>query len=209
MLGARLLLAVTMIFTYPMEMFVARHALLTFVHNYNKPEDEMFGNISYRLSDNEALLGTLTDGIENGGDLALSNSQKMESSMSYMTRESEAAPLKPSLSTHFGVSLILFTTSVTLALVVGDLHIVLALTGALAASVLGYILPAAVYFKTYEAQWNSALLLFDRNSPNFEPNFWTRIASLKRFFVPAGMLLFGVLALIIGVGSVLYELGSE
>lgn len=195
MIGARLLLALTMIFTYPMEMVVARHTVLAFYHGIVDPP--------LAAGDAEApLLGSgSADGSINSGR----NSVLTRSSMA----DSERPPHQPELLNHFLITLALWTPSVVIALLVSDVRITLELTGALAASFLGYILPAAVYFKFYNNDWDVAIAKFDSNSVVFESNVFTRIGGLAKFVVPALMMLFGFLAMFVGVGSVIYELISN
>jgi len=68
--------------------------------------------------------------------------------------EDQELPVHPAV--HIGVTLLLWTSSVAIAILFGDLTVVLALTGSLAGSMLGYIIPAAIYFKTYEQEWSIA-----------------------------------------------------
>ena len=54
---------------------------------------------------------------------------------------------RASSTQHVGVTLALFASSVAVAVSTDDLGVVLALTGGFSASVIGFIMPAALYFK--------------------------------------------------------------
>lgn len=79
------------------------------------------------------------------------------------------------------------------------------LQGAVAASALGYIIPGLVYLQTYRRELNKAQLAFDISSEYYEPTPLKRFNKLKRFLFPIFLLLFGIMSLFIGVGSVIYE----
>ena len=87
-----------------------------------------------------------------------------------------------------------------------NLKVVLALTGALAASMLGYIIPAALYMKTYEAELLSVLQKFDRESTSYEALPYQRVMSGSKFMLPLFMFVFGFIAMLTGVGTVFYEM---
>jgi uncharacterized membrane protein len=70
---------------------------------------------------------------------------------------------------------------------------------------LGYILPALIYFKTFETEFNKSRLAWDSTSEYFQPRLEKRIAVSKRFMMPAFLLFFGVLALVVGVSTVIYD----
>ena len=81
--------------------------------------------------------------------------------------------------------------------------------GSLAASMLGYIMPACIYFKSYETELRKALKKFDKNSDEYEALFQTKYESLKNFIFPFLMLCFGLIAMVTGVGSVFYDIGTH
>jgi hypothetical protein len=114
-----------------------------------------------------------------------------------------------SLPQHLGFTLGLWGSSLLLSLVVSDLHLVLALTGAVAASLLAYILPALIYLKTYEAHWVKARAGFDPTSNHYQPHVVRRVRKLRRFVFPFCLLLFGILSLVVGVGTVIYEVAFQ
>jgi solute carrier family 38 (sodium-coupled neutral amino acid transporter), member 11 len=196
MIGARLLLALTMIFTYPMEMVVARHTVLSFYHGVFVPP---------AAEGEQPLLGIVSSDDDGGGS---SHSQRSSNTArgSIVSTVSELPPHKPSLVNHFMITFALWVPSVAIALLVSDVRITLELTGALAASFLGYIMPAAIYFKFYSADWDQAIARFDSTSEHYQPEIVSRFGGLRKFVVPGFMMGFGFLAMFVGVGSVIYGL---
>lgn len=61
-----------------------------------------------------------------------------------------------STAEHIAVTFLLWAIPVALAICFPNLEVVLGLTGALAASILGYVLPAVLYIKTYEIEFTEA-----------------------------------------------------
>jgi len=172
MLVGRLLLAITMVFTFPMECFVARHALVSVWQSIQTPPPS---------SPADLLTITPTSSAED------TTGQQM------------------STMTHVSVTLGLWSTTVAIAISFGDLRIVLAITGALAASMLGYILPALLYFKTYEVDFKKARLAFSPTSEYYQPRLQNRLRGIQKFLFPGFCLVFGAVALVIGVATVISE----
>ncbi|KAL7531234.1 hypothetical protein ACHAWF_003682 [Thalassiosira exigua] len=132
--AARMLLAFTMFFTYPMESFVARHVLIMLVHNgdmdarggftlenESRVEEEELGEGGGGEGDDATVHTTATSGsiIEGGGILCMNRRQTWTVMVYLMT-------LLPSL-------------------VVSDIGPVLSLTGAIGGSCISYIGPGLVY----------------------------------------------------------------
>ncbi len=103
---------------------------------------------------------------------------------------------------HAAVTVSLWLTSITLAILFDDLGVVLALTGAVAASCLGYILPALLYLKSYETELNAAREVLIKDSSAYRSNWREQIAAFRQFYVPFFMIFFGGLAGILGVATV-------
>lgn len=74
---------------------------------------------------------------------------------------------------------------------------------------LGYILPAMIYFKTFEVELRKAKLAWDVNSEYYRPRFSDRVRVCRRFLVPAFLLGFGIVALVIGVSTVMYDIAHS
>jgi hypothetical protein len=73
---------------------------------------------------------------------------------------------------------------------------------------LAYILPALLYLKTHQARWTRTRAGFDPSSNHYQPNIIRRVRKLRRFVFPFCLLTFGILSLVIGVGTVVYEVAS-
>ena len=70
---------------------------------------------------------------------------------------------------------------------------------------LGYILPALIYLKTFSTELTKARLAWNAKSDYYHPRLANRLAVSKRFFLPVFLLVFGMIALIVGVATVLYD----
>ena len=118
--AARILLAITMVLTYPMELFVARKALHAIVYGPNVPI---------------------------------------------------------TIHRHYALTFTLFVLTLTVGMVTTDLGFVLEFTGAISASIIGYIMPPLLYMRT--------------------PAFLTAGSRSEKFKV-YGLLIFGVVAMVAG-----------
>lgn len=190
---SRGLLALTMVFTYPMECFVARHCLLSVMEKIFHPVEEKVniegneGEIQFPR-DLETLI------VEKKGFI-----EKM-------------AP--------YVISILLFVVTLSIALVTSKLGAVSALTGAVAASVLGYILPALLYLQSYREEvtktlktWPIIRYYFILPNPsasvvdlelieeNRDNNWELRV----KVILPLLMLFFGFISLVVGVTTVLMQ----
>eukprot|EP00579_Thalassiosira_antarctica_P029102 CAMPEP_0202026498 /NCGR_PEP_ID=MMETSP0905-20130828/59036_1 /ASSEMBLY_ACC=CAM_ASM_000554 /TAXON_ID=420261 /ORGANISM="Thalassiosira antarctica, Strain CCMP982" /LENGTH=407 /DNA_ID=CAMNT_0048589729 /DNA_START=22 /DNA_END=1242 /DNA_ORIENTATION=+ len=126
--GARVLLAITMFFTYPMESFVARHVLIMLVHNGDMDarggftlENESLVEQEELGEDDATVNTTISTGsvIEGGGVLCMNRRQTW--------------------------TIMCYLVTLLPALVVNDIGPVLSLTGAVGGSCISYIGPGLVY----------------------------------------------------------------
>lgn len=106
---------------------------------------------------------------------------------------------------HVLITLILWSTSVGLAILSNDLGMVLSLTGALAASLLGYVMPALIFIKTYEDSFRDATILLRRINTVNPPALFELMRKFKNFYIPMFMIIFGTLSLVIGVTTVFVQ----
>ncbi|CAM9697908.1 unnamed protein product [Chrysoparadoxa australica] len=147
--AARFLLALTMTFTYPMEMFVARH---------------VFDASIFRR-----LLGCPVN-------------------WHYNWR-------------HYGITLSLWLMSMFVALSTDNLGAVLELVGAIAASMLGYILPSMIYLQMHRTELSAACAKWDKTGPDYVVELTARVMAFQPFFLPFFMLAFGLVAMLAGTIS--------
>ena len=195
MLSARLLLAITMVFTYPMECYVARHCVFAAINEYY-----------VHRSDTANTAAVVSSGVSN----PVQGSTEKDPEVNRRGGDSSSAAAEPPhITVHVAITLALWTVSVTIAIVFGDLAVIFALTGALSASFLGYILPSALYLTTYAAQVSNVISCCRSASPDFEPSLKMRISRVCPFVIPVVMLIFGIFALIVGVATVGYDLAQE
>ena len=80
-----------------------------------------------------------------------------------------------------------------IAVVATDLSLVLAITGSIAASCLGYTIPGIVFIKTYQNEFYEMI-----NNKTITLN------NIKKFGLPIFMIIFGLLSLLIGILTVLF-----
>jgi len=146
---ARLMLALTMIFTYPMEIFVTRHSLFCLIFGYSP-----------------TLEGT------------------------------RQMPIK----WHIGITIGLWFLSLIVGLTVTDLGIILELTGAFSASMLGFILPAMCWFKVFSFMklWNTSRKCWNPTHPLYRSTIAGKLAAARDFYLPLMIWIFGVIALVAG-----------
>lgn len=109
---------------------------------------------------------------------------------------------------HVAVTLLLWMVTVMLALAFDDLGVVLALTGAVAASCLGYILPAMIYIKCYWQELQAAMQVIDKDSPSYDPSTMGQLLAFRQFWMPFFMIVFGVLACLLGIATVFSDRGE-
>ncbi|KAL7533600.1 hypothetical protein ACHAXR_008576 [Thalassiosira sp. AJA248-18] len=137
--SARVLLAFTMFFTYPMESFVARHVLIMLVHNGDMDarggftlENESLIEEEELGEDDATVNTTITTGsiIEGGGVLCM-NRRQTWTILIYLT--------------DWAVTNKLWQISLFPALIFSDIGPVLSLTGSVGGSCISYIGPGLVY----------------------------------------------------------------
>jgi len=179
-------LAITMVFTFPMECFVARHAVFSAYHKYR-----------YYKSPDHGLGDYECDTVDTAGDEHV------------ISPHPDPNHEPPKLLPHVLVTLLLWGSAVFIAVIFPDLRIVLALTGALAASMLGYILPSMTYIKTFQAEWTTMISALTPTSHCYKPVLTERIRATEQFMLPVCLLVFGLLAMFIGVGTVFYDIATE
>eukprot|EP00985_Skeletonema_marinoi_P013724 scaffold6849_cov157-Skeletonema_marinoi.AAC.11 len=130
--GARILLAFTMFFTYPMESFVARHVLIMLIHNgdmdakggctlenESRVEEEELGDEGGGGEGDDLTVSTSRSIIEGGGLLCMNRRQTW--------------------------TLLVYLSTLFPALIFNDIGPVLSLTGAIGGGCIAYIGPGLVY----------------------------------------------------------------
>lgn len=205
MLAARLLLAITMVFTYPMECYVARHCIFAAINECYVAKSPPTRSPPAAITSPAPVLNPVQ--IEKTRSPV--DSKRDPEVGTGVSSLPATAVSQPHLAIHVAVTLALWTISVTIAIVFGDLAIIFALTGALSASFLGYILPALLYLVTYASQVSDVIACCNKSSPSYESCAKTRMKRLSEFAVPVVMLIFGIFALIVGVATVIYGLVKE
>jgi len=148
----RFLLGVTMLLTYPMECYVTRHcfqAIISRARAYSTKRSRRQQQVS-DVDDDEMNVN-----VSPLHSFAPINHTTTENTDSVTESSNSLVPL----SEHVLVSLVLWGTSLALAISFTDLSIVLALTGALAASMLGYVLPPLVFIFAYKKEFARAVFV--------------------------------------------------
>lgn len=265
---ARALLAICMIFVYPMEMFVTRHCMRSLIQEYRRSRSDNSNgsdnnsdgakNQFVRLDSHDSTSSSQNRVIADGGDIIASNDRSREGE-DYMevihfsddaTRDQEKRrngtttgnphsdqqykglttfQWHPTLlwyenvgswvesamndvvvymssnenKEHVGVTLLLWFVSVIIAMSTDDLGVVLALTGAAAASCLGYILPALIYLKSYSEEFSAAYIAAtDESHPAYVDDVLYRLGLFKQFYIAFFMVFFGGVAFVFGIATV-------
>uniref|UniRef100_A0A7S1UC34 Amino acid transporter transmembrane domain-containing protein n=2 Tax=Phaeomonas parva TaxID=124430 RepID=A0A7S1UC34_9STRA len=193
---ARVFLAMTMIFTFPMEHFVVRHTVFAlaiesgiFVGGQHRSllvssasadsADEKLPEFLKRSSLPESDLSSrsLDEGAagEGKGGLGALAAAEVRSIRNLLSRSddylrggdggesggsaSERASRYIPNAYFYGTTVLLWGAATAIAMATNDLGFLLSLVGAMGASVLGFMLPAAVYWKTYQDEltaWQKA-----------------------------------------------------
>jgi amino acid permease len=220
---ARFFLAVCMILTYPMECFVARHCLLSIINKYyastNQSNSLYEGSFLRRVVDilsssSKSLSYTskklASEDLNEDNNYSNNSSIVMNSLHSKndnITEEKDdngadsnyeiTFSILDSTPARICVTVFLWGSTLLVSIIANDLSIVLALTGCLAASFLGYIIPGLVYIKTYENDFHHMInSIMNNNAISF--------ISIMKFGLPIFMIIFGLLSLVIGVTTVLF-----
>ncbi len=202
---------------------MARHALISMVHNYFDEKstdhvvdsrDSVSAGGGVELAEFGKRSAGATTATATGTESAEGSSEENRESVSTRAErnigrtdqagdEHEVSWLK-----HTLVTLVLWGSTLAIGIGSSDLKIVLALTGSLAASMLGYIIPAALYFKTYETELMQVLAKFDRSSASYENLPYERVMSGSRFMIPLFMIIFGFIAMFSGLGTTFYDMAN-
>jgi amino acid permease len=152
---------------------------------------EQFWGISRQLLNSQ---GGAALGRHWGDVLAVHTELAFESAAHFLSKKENRV--------HVAVTLLLWVVTVMLALSFDDLGVVLALTGAVAASCLGYILPALIYIKSYWQEMQAALGAVDKSSSAYEPSLTGQLMAFRQFWMPFFMIMFGALACLLGIATV-------
>lgn len=112
---------------------------------------------------------------------------------------------RPTLYQHFVLTVMLWMLTVIISIFSSNLSVVLSLTGAIAASILGYIIPALIYIQSNYQEYLSAIKSIDKDSEHFTSSYLERWNRLKVFLLPFFMIFFGTISGIIGCITVFVE----
>ena len=161
--AGRVMLALTMFFTYPMESFVARHSVVCLIWG----EEVRTCNIGHDHYHRYIIL------------------------IRCFTRRSQAAA-DIQRGRRMMVTVCLYLAALLLSLVLPDLGIVLELTGAISGSFLAYILPSSMYLCVHSKEVRSHRLDYGSIGilPNFAPRLAQLISLLKQIGMHDGFCCF-------------------
>jgi len=106
---------------------------------------------------------------------------------------------EPSTAQHITLTFILWIFVLSIALIANNLGVVLAVTGSVAGSMLGYVLPGAIYLKSYESD---VIVAYNSIRSN-ELNMIDKWNQMRRFIIPMIMIIFGFLSLILGLTTII------
>ncbi|MES1918328.1 hypothetical protein MHBO_000308 [Bonamia ostreae] len=111
-------------------------------------------------------------------------------------------PKKQFMAMHFGVTSLIIVFNVAIGIAVGDLLFIVALTGLISATIIGYVAPVLIYFKvmTFKKLWD-----------DFKSAFTGRISFVLRLFnifnllFPMLIIAFGTIGFLVGVPLEIYR----
>lgn len=116
-------------------------------------------------------------------------------------RNSAEKETRMSTKVHMSYTLLLWGSSVFLGLCFTDVGMVLELTGAIAASMLGYIFPGLLYLSVHKKDWLVVQQSWQKESEEFESSISIRVSKATKFILPVLMILFGSILLVVGTLS--------
>lgn len=210
---------------------MARHALISMAHSFFGKDKKDYDPESGSLSSSPSLMNqdrtnsdslfsspsmagaiNMTDLIQgsDGGNCSSSSSSSTTSGLNagHTSEGGGEEEHSVSLVEHAGVTITLWGMILALSIASANLGVVLALTGSLAASMLGFIIPASLYLKTYESEFLIFIHSFKKDSPTYQPLSFEHLRSGSRFIWAVFMLVFGIVAMFTGVGTVFYGLAN-
>ncbi len=90
--------------------------------------------------------------------------------------------------------------AVTLGIAVAttNVGIVLELVGAVCATNLGYTFPSLLFISVHKDEVKNGLAAWNKQSPHYKPSIFGRIGALRRFYLPAFIVVFGIATMFIG-----------
>ena len=170
---ARLFLAINMMLTYPQEGIVSRHSLLSLVHR--------------ACASNEKLIAYVHDNLSPEATPLLERDRKSScASQQYGSILSDMISIPEDANDsvlRVPVTVLLWMASVFIAVFFEDVGVVLEVTGTVAGSMIGYVIPAAIYIM----RWNQVKA----------GDHWSTV------LFPGFMLSFGLLSLFAGIITVI------
>eukprot|EP00602_Paraphysomonas_sp_CaronLab_P000044 CAMPEP_0185027530 /NCGR_PEP_ID=MMETSP1103-20130426/12686_1 /TAXON_ID=36769 /ORGANISM="Paraphysomonas bandaiensis, Strain Caron Lab Isolate" /LENGTH=493 /DNA_ID=CAMNT_0027561579 /DNA_START=35 /DNA_END=1513 /DNA_ORIENTATION=- len=164
---ARLFMALNMIFTVPMECFVVRHAIFSLLNRYcplpsQKPQPILANNTNSEMSSSQLFVRSpMQEYVEESDSEFGGMDDEVDSSWGSITpRDLQGTLLPPpdndeatwDSTAHVLTTVVIWTSTMGFSLVFADVAVVLEFSGILTASVLGYILPAAIFLKSHETE---------------------------------------------------------
>lgn len=151
---ARFLMTFIMVFTYPMACFVVRHAVFALLTKYF-PLDTHVRNIVNQSEEDNGQWNNIPNHLVNNMDTHDEHGQVLRQWKSIephgSSRDVNDTRSWPT-SIHRVISISLLCTTVGLSLLFKDIATVLEFVGIFAASIMGFILPGAIFCKVHETE---------------------------------------------------------
>ncbi len=92
-----------------------------------------------------------------------------------------------------------------IALLTQDLGLVIELTGSYCGAQLGFIFPGVLYLATYKEEFRNTLNTWGNESKGSPvTSIWGKICSLKNFYVPVLIVVYGLFILVTGMVAVIF-----
>ncbi len=111
------------------------------------------------------------------------------------------------LGSHVWITLMIWAITMGIALVTSNVGTVLQLVGAICATNLGYTFPSLLYIKAHSNEVKTAMSAWNKHSLNYNPSFFGRLGTLKKFYLPSFIAVYGIAIMIIGtVTTFIYEM---
>jgi hypothetical protein len=155
--------------TYPQDCFVARHCIIQVLRRLKVetlPEIPIQSADADDADDVETEVLFVTNPIHRIQTPGNNRRELNETAIVHLPPENNDADESISPINHVGITVALWLLTVIVAIFSSDLGIVNTLNGALAGSMLGFILPAAFYLKSHEEDIKASYVQIVSNDPS-------------------------------------------
>lgn len=213
---SRVLVGVTMLLSVPVDCYVSRHCLHSLIERFRSRSNEtlteivetgiplLSGSSNQHISYNQSNKFNVHEVMPANTLLDCENVSEFveeQSSAGYSFGTYDHRAIDISTFEHVTLTIILWGSTLFISVCIEDLGVVMGITGALCASLVGYVVPAVIYLQAHK----------NENGGNCcqvgNVNGWIHtINTQSQFYIPWFMIVFGFVAAFTGVGTVMFPI---